>query len=217
MRFLKEKVNISSLIDGSTEDVADACESSLALGQHKNGVSLKGLVAAYTIFDDGVYKKPRSYYKVTDAEGNIILDNCADGERAISSESASIMVQLLKTVVIDGTAQGKISLDGIEVAGKTGTTTNACDKYFIGLTPSIVAGCWTGYEMPKRINMKNNPSVSIWNEVMSKIYEQGEYKNAKKKFDIPDGVVSLTYDIDTGEAPNFDTDEKNLRVGWFKK
>ena len=192
-KFLTEKLKFTSLIESSANDIGDKCDSSLALGQHKNGVTLKELVAGYTIFDGGVYKKPRSYFKITDSQGNILLENEPINEKAISKETASIMTKLLQGVVVDGTAKNKITLNGqVEVAGKTGTSSNNCDRYFVGYTPSIVCGCWVGYEYPKRIDIPGNPAISIWDDVLSKIYAFESYKNKQTKFSIPDNIELLS-------------------------
>ena len=218
LAFLKNKLHMYSLFDSTDKDIGDMCESSLALGQHKNGVSLKELVAAYTIFDGGVYKKPRSYYKVTDSMGNILLENSEESNRAISNESAAIMTKLLQSVIKEGTAKNRVSLaNTVEVAGKTGTTSDNCDRYFIGLTPNIVAGAWMGYEYPKRIEATGNPTIGIWNDIVSRIYSLEGYKDAHMRFEVPDSIARLSYDKSSGEMPDFYSLEEDIRLGWFVK
>jgi penicillin-binding protein 1A len=131
--FLHDKLLMHSL-DPDT----DKGDAALALGQMTKGVTLRQTVAAYTIFENGVMSKPRSYFKVTDANGVIVLNNAPSREQVISEESAAIMTKLMQSVVENGTAKGRISLtDNCEVAGKSGTTQNSCDRYFIGYTPSL--------------------------------------------------------------------------------
>ena len=218
LAFLKNKLHMYSLFDSTDKDIGDMCESSLALGQHKNGVSLKELVAAYTIFEGGVYKKPRSYYKVTDSMGNILLENSEESNRAISNESAAIMTKLLQSVIKEGTAKNRVTLaNTVEVAGKTGTTSDNCDRYFIGLTPNIVAGAWMGYEYPKRIEATGNPTIGIWNDIVSRIYSLEGYKDAHTRFEVPDSIARLSYDKSSGEMPDFYSLEEDIRLGWFVK
>lgn len=215
LRFLKEKLGFASLHHATDTAVFDECPASLALGQHENGVTLRELTAAYTIFDAGEYKRPRSYYKVTDHNGNILLDSSDDGEYVISPENAAIMTKLLEGVVNDGTARGAIGLDDrVSVAGKTGTTTGTYDRYFIGYTPSLLAGAWMGYEYPKSMYGKN-PTLSIWNDIMSRIYEMSEYENESKSFHIPSSVHKLSYDKTTGDAPDQYSTKQNIENGWF--
>ncbi len=214
--FLGDKLHFCSLAEQGLGDVGDMCESSLALGQHKNGVTLKELTAGYTIFDGGIYKKPRSYYKVTDADGNILLENEDEREKAISGESAAIMTKLLQGVVSDGTARSRITLNQrVEVAGKTGTTSNSCDRYFVGYTPTLVGGCWLGYEYPQRINLSGNPAISIWNDILNEIYDLQKYRDTDTEFRIPDAVARLSYDAASGGVPSLYTRDEDIRYGWF--
>ncbi len=216
--FLTDKLHFTSLVGSSTNDIGDVCDSSLALGQHKNGVTLRELCAGYTIFADGVYKKPRSYFKVTDKNGNILLENEAVNEKAISRESAAIMTKLLEGVVKNGTAKGKITLNQkVEVAGKTGTTSNNCDRYFVGYTPQIVGAAWLGYEYPDKIKIGGNPCTSIWNDVMTKIYELEEYCSTPSKFQIPERCKKYSYDKTSGNVPDLYSLDENIKEGWFVK
>lgn len=216
--FLKNKLHMYSLVESKASDIGDICDSSLALGQHKNGVTLKELVAGYTIFDNGIYKKPRSYFKVTDSEGNILLDNEESRDKVISCESAAIMTKLLQGVVTQGTAKNRISLSkNIEVAGKTGTSTNNCDRYFIGFTPSIVGGAWLGYEYPERIRASGNPTIGIWDDIVSQIYALDKYKDTDKQFFVPDTIERFSYDKTTGEKPGLYSLDENIKLGWFVK
>ena len=204
--FLRDKLNVKS-IDPSE----DRGSAALALGQNSKGVTLRELTAAYTVFCDGIVSKPRSYFKVTDSDGIVILDNTPEEEAVISRESAAICTKLLQTVVDTGTANGKITLDDkIEVAGKTGTTQKNCDRYFIGYTPEILAGVWYGYDYPKPLDsIGGNMSIYIWDDVMSKIYEsKSELK--KDTFDLPDTVQKMTYEA------GVDSEGKVIfEDGWF--
>lgn len=210
--FLNEKLHITSL-DGNR----DSGDASLALGQPSDGITLRELTAAYSILEDGVMSKPRSYYKVTDSEGRIILDNSPSQEPVISRASAAIMTKLLQTVVERGTAKGKITLsDTIEVSGKTGTSQNNCDKYFVGYTPQLLAGVWFGYEYPKPlVEFGGNFSATVWDEIMSLIYQSADFKDSRNKFDMPDDVQKLTYNSETGEMPSKEDDYTLMEDGWF--
>lgn len=217
--FLKEKLCITGLEYSDGRNTHDEGYASLALGQHENGITLMELTGAYIIFSDGEYIKPRSYYKVTDSYGNVLLDNTSEGERVISRESAAIMTKLLEGVVDGGTAKNSISLDNyVSVAGKTGTTQNNADRYFIGYTPSLLGGAWMGYEYPKSIEDGGiNPTLKIWDDIMSKIYELDSFFYADTDFEIPIGVKKLSYDISTGELVDENSIKENIRDGWFSE
>ena len=209
MDFLKNKLFISSL-----DESADSGYASLALGQPTRGVTLRELTAAYSIFSDGNMSRPRSYYKVTDSQGKIILESHSQISPVISRESAAIMTRLLETVVDSGTAAGKIKLDDlVAVAGKSGTSGGCCDRYFIGYTPEILAGVWFGYDYPKSLEVfGGNLSVYIWDEVVSEIYEKtGRYD--RNEFLIPETVQKLTYQSPTADILGEALYQND--IGWF--
>ena len=153
------------------------------------------------------------YFKVTNANGEVILDNTAKQQRVISRESAAIMTKLLECVVDSGTANGLITLNkNISVAGKTGTTQNNFDRLFVGYTPDLLCGAWFGYEYPKSLNQfGGNFAAVFWDDVMTQIYKQTKYATAANDFTIPEGVQKLTFEI-----PQNDTDsDPVLEEGWF--
>lgn len=208
MSFLRNKLRMTSL-----DEKADMGAASLALGQPTRGVSLRELTAAYSIFEEGIMSKPRSYYKVTDFDGRIILDNQPSQEAVISRESAAIMTKMLQSVVETGTAAGKINLNkSIEVAGKSGTSGNNCDRVFVGYTPELLAGVWFGYEYPKNLSdFGGNLSVYIWDEIMEKIYQNTD-RYSKTTFTIPETVQKLSYGRVT---ESIDSRGTSYDIGWF--
>ena len=209
MDFIKNKLLISSL-----DESKDLGYASLALGQPTRGVTLRELVAAYSIFEEGNMSRSRSYYKVTDSQGKIILESPSQITTVITRETSAIMTRLLETVVDSGTAAGKITLDkSVAVAGKSGSSSNCCDRYFVGYTPELLCGVWFGYDYPKSLEeFGGNLSVYIWDDVMSEIYKRtGRYK--KIEFSIPETVQMLTY-----QSPVTDdgSDAANKSdIGWF--
>ena len=210
MEFLRNKLHMTSF-----DERIDSGAASLALGQPTYGVTLRELTAAYSIFQEGIMSTPRSYYKVTDASGKIILDNPTFQEAVISNESAAIMTKMLQSVVETGTAAGKITLKNkIEVAGKSGTSANNCDRLFVGYTPELLAGVWFGYEYPKNLTeFGGNLSVYIWDDVISNIYSSCDrYK--KTDFNVPDTVQKLSYKSPI-KNENTDAETPNYDVGWF--
>lgn len=209
--FLADKLMMKNV-----DKKRDIGESALALGQFSNGVTLRELSAAYSIYQEGIMSKPRSFFKVCDKDGVIILDNAPAHNAVISRETAAIMTKLLEAVVDTGTASGKIKLDkNIEVAGKSGTSSNCCDRYFIGYTPELLAGVWFGYEYPKNLEeFGGNLSVYIWDDIMNEIYEKCEY-GRKTMFSIPDTVREITYGR-TKYDPESAKERFYTEKGWFK-
>ncbi len=219
LSFLKDSLNIKSLVDPSKNSPDDQNAVSLALGQTLHGITLRELVSAYSIFAEGNMSRSRSYYKVTDADGNIIFDNRQNQTSVIREESASVMTKLLCEVVSRGTARGKVSLaNQVSVAGKTGTTQNNCDRLFVGYTPSLLGGVWCGYDYPEPIGASlGNPSIRIWDDVMSEIYKTEKYKNAPREFKYSNNIEKQTYNKITGAKISWGDNTEDIAEGWFIK
>lgn len=208
--FLTEKLGISSL--DKSNDMGDAA---LALGQPSKGITLRELVTAYSMFNDGNVRKSRTYYKVTDYNGRIILDNSPKEEKVISQETAAIMTKLLQAVIETGSANGYITLNEFtEVAGKTGTSQSNMDKCFVGFTPSIICGVWTGYPNPISLDkIGGNVSAIFWDEIMCEINKNTDYFK-EKVFRIPSTIKKYSYSIESGKLPQFNSSDK-IEEGWF--
>lgn len=215
-KWAKERFHLSSLRkDGQANDSDLAA---LALGQLNYGVTLRELTAAYTVFvDEGIYHAYRSYFRVTDAEGRILLSTTAANERVISTENAAIMTKLLQGVVRNGTSS-TITLERLtECAGKTGTTNADGDRWFIGFTPELLCGVWCGYEYPEPLVGKNL-CTNIWDHVMTQLVQK---KGGKTRFDLPSNIVRVSYCKDSGgllgEACVRDARSSREEVGYFLK
>jgi len=200
----------------STPTANDRDWAALGLGQLNYGVTLRQLTTAYTaLADGGVYHPYRSYYRVTDSEGKILLSRADEAERILSPETAAIMTKLLEGVVEYGTSSAVTLQNLCACAGKTGTTQNDHDRWFVGYTPSLVCGVWCGYEYPETLEGRNL-CTNIWNTVMRQIVrERGE----KRDFDIPSTVIQANYCRDSGEllssACQKDPRGKRVETGWF--
>ena len=167
-RFLHDTLGITSL------ENTDLGPAALALGQLSHGVTLREITAAYTIFTDhGNYHAPRSYFRVTDAAGRVLLDHPDATHTAISAEAAEMMTDMLKNVVNEGTAKSLTLKQICDTAGKTGTTQYNYDKYFIGYTPYLLAGVWYGCEYPQDLSeIKGNPALKIFDSVMTEAHRR---------------------------------------------
>ena len=178
--FLRDTLGVKNVIEREALPgggyLTDKAPAALALGQMNHGVTLREMTAAYSIFSkEGRYSEPRSYYKVYDSNGRELLSREEQSHYAISSANACIMTKMLEHVISTGTAR-PITLDNIiDVAGKTGTTQNDCDKWFIAYTPYCLCGVWYGYEYPKPIKKaEKNRYLEVWNDVMVDLH-QGYY------------------------------------------
>ena len=89
---------------------------------------------------------------------------------AMDAETAAIMNRYLNSVVTSGTGRGAALADGTFTAGKTGTTSENYDRWFIGYTPYYVAAVWYGYDTPKSITMSSNPCIPVWKNIMDSVH-----------------------------------------------
>ena len=192
----------------------DNNDSSLALGQLTNGESLINLANAYTAFANGGFiSKPKTYLYVTDNYGNTILSNKQEVKKVISQETASIMTKLLQNVVQNGTAKAsKLNNENIGLAGKTGTSSNNNDRWFIGYSPDYVCGVWTGFDYPKSVNSRKNPSCLLFKAVFDKIYNDN---NEKSEFNISNNVTKEYFCENSGKLPTSSCTK--IKEGYFKK
>ena len=209
LEFLRNKLLLKNL-----DEEKDTGSAALALGQPTYGLTLREMTAAYSVFQEGIMSKSRSYYLVTDSAGKVILDNAPSEEAVLSRETAAIMTKLMEEVVDSGTASGKITLDSrIAVAGKSGTSQGNRDRYFIGYTPQLLAGVWFGYDYPKDLSVfGGNVSVYLWNDVMTRICEETDYGKITD-FTVPDTVQKLSYPASPTSASKSGND---LADGWFR-
>lgn len=225
--FLHDTLSMKSIIDvqraADGRLLSDRDYAALALGQFNYGVSVREIVNAYSIFvNKGVYSEGRSFYKVTDELGNIIVENKYSGRVALSEENAAIMTELLRNVVKNGTASA-ITLDTqVACAGKTGTTQNNFDRWFIGYTPYCVGGVWYGYEYPKTLDSSSNGiCVKIWDEVMKKVHARYISRGLPRDFEECSEIYEAEYCKDSGklmsEACRRDPRGDRSAIGYFEK
>ncbi len=223
--FLKQDLHMDSLIeqkesaDGRT--LTDCGEAALALGQLNYGITLRELTAAYSMAaNGGICVRPHSYYRVTDCNGKVLLSNTVQANVAISEQNACILTELLKNVVTQGTGRAA-AIDGVEVAGKTGTSGADCDKWFIGYTPRVLAGVWYGFEYPESLSdVQGNPAVKIWHDTVSALHVlAGKESDRSDAFPLSPGVIRVSYCRDSGLLPTdacrADVRGDRCSVGYF--
>ena len=177
---------------GMNLDIADLSPSPLALGGLTVGVTTEQVAAAYGSFlNNGIYTPPRTITRIeTNDHSEVLVDTGGQSRPAMKESTAYMMTQMLKNAVLNGTGS-EAQISGMHVAGKTGTTTNLCDRYFAGFTPYYSAAVWTGHAKGnEKINArKGNPAAQIWQKVMSQIHAELPDKEFP---DRPEGVTSKT-------------------------
>jgi len=168
---------------------------SLALGS--SDLTLIELTSAYAVFaDQGMKVGPVSILTITDATGNVLYANDAVPLQALSPETAYLTTSLLKGAVARGTGWKAREL-GRPIAGKTGTTNDYRDAWFIGYTPHLVTGVWVGYDDQASIGQKETgarAALPIWLEFMKKAVIGQEQDD----FPIPTGLLFKQVDPKTG-------------------
>ena len=166
----------------------------LAMGGLTDGVCTRDMAEAYATFpNNGVYTYSRTYTKVLDSNGNVILENESVKEPVIKDTTAYYMNSMLTNVVTSGTAAGH-GLSGMTAAGKTGTTSENYDRWFVGYTPYYTAAVWTGYPVNAKMRTSGNPALNLWEKVMEEVHAGLE----NKKFPVPSGLSSVQYCLDSG-------------------
>ena len=190
--FISNRFHISTL-----DSVKDCDYAPMATGGVTNGVTVLEMTAAYATFGNGgYYYEPYCYTKIEDVQGNVVLQKQPEKtkESALSENTAWVMNKLLQTVMTAGTGTS-YKLSGIQCFGKTGTTTDDKDRWFMGGTPDFVAGVWYGYDQPKEIyyGLSGNPSGTLWKTVMSAVYDKLDSDQYKTKFEEPEGIVHRSY------------------------
>ena len=156
--------------------------------------TLLEMTSAYSVFpNQGVRMKPYSIIKVTDRQGNVLEENRPEPKDAIRADTAFVMTNLLRGVVQRGTA-AKASALNWPLAGKTGTTDDYTDAWFIGFDPDITIGVWLGLDLKKPIGRNQTGSeaaLPIWIDVMKAWI--GDRKDAPK-FEPPGNIVFMLVD-----------------------
>lgn len=206
--FMTQKLHFTTLIP------SDIDRSPMAVGALGNGVKLSELVAAYQIFGNmGQYRQPTFYTKVTDADGNVILEHKYVTETAMDADSAYVMNRLMRNVISPGGTgyNASLGVKDVEIIGKTGTAMNTTDLTFVGCTPDYISGVWYGYDKPDTIpDGIYVSSASFWNNVFKEIVNN----EPTKTFAVNNNVLKLNYCTITGDlaGPNCPSAE-----GYYKK
>ena len=203
--FLVNKLGFENLTYTDSQQVGN-----MALGGFEKGVTTEEMAAAYAAFvNEGVYTKPRTFVRVEDANGNVILENEAQSTVAMKNTTAAIINHLLQEAALNGTGY-EAQFSGMHIAGKTGSTNSNKDRYFVGYTPYYSCAVWAGYEHNQRIVASGNPCSAVFRKVMSAIHEE----LPDKDFFSCAGLTSVAVCADSGmlASENCALDVRGSRV-----
>ena len=194
-RFTTKELGISSFV------AADKDSGPMILGSSTTGVTPEEMAGAYSIFGSGgSFTTIHSYTSVVRGTGETLLEPKIETKQVISSDTAYIMNRLLAGVMQGaGTGAGYSVNDGMDSVGKTGTTSDNRDHWFIGLTPYYVTASWYGYDenLPLEVNYSAHPPTLAWRNVM----RAAQRALPKKEFPVDDTVEQIEYCTVTGLLP----------------
>lgn len=198
-KFLVEDVTPSLAIEycrklGITTLTDDDYVESLALGGLTYGVTNLEMTGAYAaIANSGIHVRPVFYTKVVDRDGNVVLDNTnPEGEQVLKETTAYLLTSAMQDVVTKGTGTSAAIGDGMDVAGKTGTTTDSKDLWFVGYTPYLTAGIWLGYDQSYSMEgvVNETEHERLWGRIMGRIDSECGFEPAS--FVVPDNIGTRT-------------------------
>lgn len=181
---------------------------SLSLGTFE--VNLVEMVSAYSVFPNkGIRMRPSFISRIQDRDGNLLEENPLEAEEVISPQTAYLMTNLMQGVIQRGTGKGaRIFLNDTELGGKTGTTDNYTDAWFIGYSPSLCVGVWVGNDDNTPLGKGEEGALTalpIWMEFFGKVIEEFKAEAAEagtelypEEFEVPPNIHFVAIDRKTG-------------------
>jgi penicillin-binding protein 1A len=196
---LADKVGIKSVIDYAERfGITSKLPPYLPVALGSAEITLLEQTSAYSVFpNDGVRVSPRYITRVTDYEGRVLEEDFPEVKDVISERTARVMTSMLREVVMHGTGIAAAQLP-FPVAGKTGTTNDFTDAWFVGFTPTMTCGVWVGYDERKSLGAKEtgaHAALPIWMNFMTRAMdgkEVGDFQaspiaaHTAQKVDTPD-------------------------------
>ncbi|MFC4778392.1 transglycosylase domain-containing protein [Paenibacillus sp. GCM10023252] len=209
----------------TTLQPADDAAQTGVIGGLSIGVSVEELTNAYgSIPNQGVFNDAYMIDRITDANGNVVYEHKASPQRVFSEQTAFLMTDMLRSVITNGTAtvvRGNYEKrTSIPIAGKTGSTQDYGDVWFMGFTPDITLGVWSGYE--KQVNTLSKKgrlrAQWIWTYIMNQATETKPELFKTKEFTKPSGIIRATVSSASGKLPTSLTREAGMLVtDYFNK
>jgi len=177
------------------------------------------MASAYTAFATlGVRAAPIGILRVEDDQGNIVWQPQARRERIMDEQHTWLVTSMMQDVVRRGTAATAVRYTGgvqYPAGGKTGTTNDGADVWFIGYTSELVTAVWIGFDQPRKIKARSAGGVlaaPVWAEFMNYVYER---KSPPAGWDTPDGLITRRIDHDTGYLATGWCPQESTSYEWF--
>ncbi len=197
---LLDEIGVSAALRMAEQlGIESPIERNLSIALGSSGVTLLELCGAYATFANGGKRvRPHFVREIRDGKGAVLERDGSVPQPAISPETAYLTVRLLQEVIRNGTGRGARGL-GPNVAGKTGTTNENTDAWFLGFSPDLLAGVWIGFDTPRPLGDKESAAVvalPIWNELMGKALA----RIPPREFPVPPGIAFSRVDPETGRS-----------------
>ncbi len=213
--FAKEKFGLSTLtrefIAANGEIMSDEDYAPLAAGAQTVGITVRDMASAFATFpNNGIYRRGRTFTRVYDSEGNLVIDNTQESQQILTEKATNYMNYCLRDAVRSGTG-GAARLNNAYAYGKTGTTASNKDRWFCGYTKYYTAAIWCGYDIPEQIYLVGsgtNPACRLFKKVMDPLHQ------GLKQIDIVDRSKLRTIHVclDCGKLAT-EACEKDVRTG----
>ena len=195
---LLEQLGVRPVVDLARElGIASPLANDLSLALGSSGVTVQELTAAYGAFlNQGMLLEPYLIETVVDADGRTLEMHVPAPREVLSKESAYLITSMMEDVIQKGTGQAAKSV-GRPLAGKTGTTNDFTDAWFVGGAPNLVAGVWVGFDEIRTIGEKEagaRTALPIWIGYMTQALEPLPVM----PFTAPEGIITVQIDPQTG-------------------
>jgi penicillin-binding protein 1A len=209
---LLSKVGITPVIQFARRlGIASPLTHDLSLALGTSGMSLIDLTSAYAVFANGGVRVPPSYFlSVEDSSGTVLEKKRINPVQVLSSETAFVVTDMLQDVIREGTGR-RANVISRPVAGKTGTTNDFIDAWFIGYTPNLVAGVWVGFDSRRTLGDSESggsAALPIWVDFMSEALSQ----LPALSFPEPANLVRARVDPDTGLLAHPDQERGKMEL-----
>lgn len=195
---LLEKMGVTT-VEKEDLKVNDLNPAALGLGGMTYGISPLEMAAGFgCIANYGEYVEPICYTQVTNKRGEVLLDKLPRKNQVLNEGVAWVMSDILRSTVTNGLGS-RASISSQPVAGKTGTTTDNYDAWFVGYTPKYAASLWIGNDVSIELSQGSTAAARLWSKIMGQCLEgmpRGSFGAA------PENVVSATVDSYSGGLPN---------------
>ena len=209
---LLEKVGVRQVIDfAKTIGFTSPLNNDLSLALGSSSVTLVELTSAYGVFaNQGLRLEPYALAMVQDSTGQTLEQTLFEPRQVVSKETAYLVTNMLEDVIQRGTGQQAKSI-GRPIAGKTGTTNDYTDAWFIGFTPNLAAGVWVGFDDVRTLGETESgahAALPIWMDFMREALDQLPMMS----FEIPDDIVFVRIDPSTGLLASDQAEQDTVEI-----